>query len=76
MKKLFLMVLGLLFLSSMGMALADAASPSGMAKTKVVKSHHKKGKKPKSELNPQPLPPRKIPVDGAQAGPGGLKPQQ
>ena len=74
MKRFYLLALGLLFLSSTGMALADVASPKLMNKT--VKSHHKKGKKPKNELNPQPLPPRKVPVDGAQAGPGGLKPQQ
>lgn len=65
MKKLFLAALGLLFLASTGMALADAASPSSKAKT--VKSH-KKHKKAKVALNPQPLPPDKVPVDGASTG--------
>ena len=74
MKRFYLLALGLLFLSSTGMVLADATTASKIVKP--VKSHHKKGKKLKSELNPQPLPPRKVPVDGAQAGPGGLKPQQ
>ena len=69
MKKSLAVLMSVLFLASAGMALADATSPA----TKVVKhpQHHKKGpKKPKNTLNPQPLPPSKLPP--AQ---GGSKPQ-
>ena len=70
MKKLSAILMAVLFFGCTGLVLADSSSPK---LTKTVKHH--KGRKHKPALNPQPLPPRKVPVDGAQAGPGGLKPQ-
>jgi hypothetical protein len=72
MKKISAVLMAVLFLGATGLVLADSSSPK---LTKAVK-HSKKGKKHKTALNPQPLPPAKIPVDGAQAGPGGVKPAQ
>lgn len=68
MKRSLAVALSMLMLAGTSMVWADATNPPKTVKT--VK-HHKKGKKPKPELNPQPLPPAKVPVDGASAGPGG-----
>lgn len=72
MRKLSAVLLAVLFLGTTGWVMADSTM-GGMSPAHKVKHH--KGKKHKSTLNPQPLPPAKLPVDGAQAGPGGLKPQ-
>ena len=72
MKKVIAVLMLVSFLGTTGLVLADTTTGAA----KVVKHHHKSHKgKPKTELNPQPLPPRKIPVDGSSTGPGGLKPQ-
>jgi hypothetical protein len=62
MKKVIAALMLALFLGTTGLVLADTTTT---AKTTPVK-HHKR--KHKTALNPQPLPPRKIPVDGMQSG--------
>jgi hypothetical protein len=72
MKKVTVVLMLMSFLGTTGLVLADTTTGAA----KVMKHHHRgrKGKR-KTELNPQPLPPRKVPVDGSNIGPGGMKPQ-
>ena len=65
MKRSLAVALSMLVLAGTSMVWADSTSPTKTVKT--VKHH----KKRKVALNPQPLPPAKVPVDGASAGPGG-----
>ena len=74
MKKVIVAVMVALFLVTTEMVLADATNPAHKA-MKTHKGKKKHNPKAKVELNPQPLPPSKIPVDGSQTGPGGVKPQ-
>ncbi len=69
-KRSLAVTLGLLFLAGSSLVWADTTSPAKVSHPK----HHKKGHKPKSELNPQPLPPRKAPGTNGPAGSGpGIK---
>jgi|GEM_PF-6826595 len=71
MKRSLAVTLSLLVLAGTSMVWADATSPA--SNTQKVK-HHKRKHQAKPELNPQPLPPRKVPVNGASTGPGGSQP--
>jgi hypothetical protein len=69
MKRSLALMLSLFFAAGTAMVWADSTSP---AKTVKTVKHHKKGKGSKKvTLNPQPLPPDKIPVNGSSTGPGG-----
>ncbi|HTC19328.1 MAG TPA: hypothetical protein VK859_00670 [bacterium] len=65
MKRVIAALMTVLFLGTTGLVLADAVG--GPAK---APKHHKKHHKGKANvaLNPQPLPPAKIPVDGSSTG--------
>jgi hypothetical protein len=67
MKKIIAALMTVLFLGNTGLALADTGGGAG--KVSIEKSHKKGGKrKHKSTLNPQPLPPRQLPLDAGKNG--------
>ena len=74
MKRALVVALSLMFLAGTATVWADANT------TPVKSAHktkHRKKRKPKNELNPQPLPPRKLPGNngGSGAPPNGSSPK-
>ncbi len=65
MKRLRFVLLALLFLGGTGMVLANTASPKV---TKTSKHHKSKKGKKNVAINPQPLPPAKVPINGVTTG--------